>query len=259
MTESTSPAASVAFDFSGRCAVVTGAAGTLGSEATAQLASAGARVLAVDFDADAVNGVAGRLTEQGLDVTPFRADVRNAADVRAYAAAAAELGGGAIDLFFNNAGVEGAVATIGDIAIDGFRNVLDVNVTGVLLGLQEVLPRMRTGAAVVNTASTAALQGAPGMSAYIASKHAVLGLTRTAALESAARGIRVNAICPGPIEGRMMRSIDGQRQSAFSLSDDPHSGRRYSSAADVARVVLFLLSDAAVLLNGQPLRVEAEA
>ncbi len=255
----TSPAASIAFDFSGRCAVVTGAAGTLGSEAVTQLAAAGARVLAVDYNADAVRDVADRLTQQGFAVTPFQADVRDPDDVRAYAAAGADLGGGSIDMFFNNAGVEGALATIGSIVIDDFRNVFDVNVTGVLLGLQEVLPRMRSGAAVVNTASTAALQASPGASAYIASKHAVLGLTRTAAVESAERGIRVNAICPGPIEGRMMRSLDGQRQRVFSLSDDPRTGRRYSAPEDVARVVLFLLSDAAVLINGQPLRVEVGA
>ena len=253
----TAPAASIAFDFSGRCAIVTGAAGTLGSEAVAQLAGAGARVLAVDYNGDAVRDVADRLTQQGFAVTPFQADVRDPDDVRAYAMAGAELGGGSIDMFFNNAGVEGSLATIGDIAIDDFQRVFDVNVTGVLLGLQEVLPRMHAGSAVVNTASTAALQASPGAGAYISSKHAVLGLTRTAAVESAERGIRVNAICPGPIEGRMMRSLDGQRQKVFSLSEDSQPGRRYSAPADVARVVLFLMSDAAVLINGQPVRVEA--
>jgi NAD(P)-dependent dehydrogenase (short-subunit alcohol dehydrogenase family) len=125
-------------------------------------------------------------------------------------------------------------------------------VRGVFLGLKHVLPRMQRGAAVVNTASTAGLIGAAGLVAYIASKHAVIGITRTAALEAAPHGIRINAVCPGPVEGRMMTSIEdgmggGQAHEAF-LATLPLG--RYARLDEVASMVAFLLSDEAGFSTG---------
>lgn len=243
-------------NLTGKVAVVTGAAGTLGSEVARQLAKAGAHVLAVDFDENALRALGADAAADGLDIDTHRADVRIEADVMSYVSAAKELGSGVIDLFFNNAGIEGAVARIENLDLDDFRRVFEVNVVGVALGLKHVLPTMIPGGAIVNTASTAALQGSPGVASYIASKHAVLGLTRTARLEAAAAGIRVNAICPGPIGGRMMQSLDSQREAVLGVAEAPGVGRIYSSPADVAAVVLYLLSDRAVLINGQAIVAE---
>lgn len=237
------------YDLRGTTAVVTGAGGDLGSAVALLLLGAGATVLAVDASSDALDALAERTSDSAGRLETHVADVRIASDVAAYAERASSIGGGGIDFLFNNAGIAGRVATIADLSGDDLSAVLDVNVTGVLHGLREVLPRMRPGGAVVNTASTAALAGSPGMGAYVASKHAVLGLTRTAALEAAARGVRVNAICPGPIEGRMMGSIDAQRGDVLHV--DVHAGRTYSTPEDVAQVVLFLLGGSAALLTGQ--------
>src|SRR5437762_12742419 len=119
---------------------------------------------------------------------------------------------GRIDCFFNNAGIEGKVATIAEYEEAVFDQVINVNVKGVFLGLRYVLPEMiRQGSgAVVNTASVAGLVGTPGMPAYVASKHAVIGLTKTAAGEVARQGIRVDAVCPGPVDTRMVHDLEQQ-------------------------------------------------
>ena len=172
--------------------------------------------------------------------------------VAAYAEAGARLGDGRVDLFANNAGVEGPVAPVTDYPDAAFDHVIAVNVRGVFLGLKHVLPRMERGGAVVNTASTAGLIGAAGLVAYIASKHAVIGITRTVALECAERGIRVNAVCPGPVEGRMMTSLEdgmggAEAHEAF-LASLPL--RRFAALDEVASMVAFLLSDEAGFSTG---------
>jgi NAD(P)-dependent dehydrogenase (short-subunit alcohol dehydrogenase family) len=131
--------------------------------------------------------------------TACRPTITDAGDVARYAAAAAEIGGGQIHLFFNNAGIEGPIAPIVELADERFDEVIAVNVRGVYLGLKHVLPRMRAGAAIVNTGSTGSQFGTPNISAYVASKHAVLGLTRCVAKEVADLGIRRR---PSPARGR---------------------------------------------------------
>ena len=210
--------------FDGRTAVVTGAGGEIGRAITARLAGDGARVLAVDLDPGRVEATVAAVEAEGGTVRGHVADVRDAAAVEAYADEGARLGGGHVDLFANNAGIEGPIAHIPEYADDDFDRVMAVNVRGVFLGLKHVLPRMRRGGAVVNTASTAGLIGAAGLVAYIASKHAVIGITRTAALEAAPHGIRVNAVCPGPVEGTdddLDRARHGRRAGPRGLPRDP--------------------------------------
>ncbi|WP_181779300.1 SDR family NAD(P)-dependent oxidoreductase, partial [Pseudonocardia pini] len=182
-------------------------------------------------------------------------DVHPAA-VAAYAEAAAALGGGRIDLFVNNAGIEGRVARLEDLAVEDFDRVQAVNVRGVFLGLKYVLPRVPRGGAVVNTGSLASLRGSPGVSAYVASKHAVLGLTRTAALEQAERGVRVNAVCPGPVEGRMMSSLDAGRGRSGRAVPGAFDGGRYARVDEVVGAVCFLLSAEAGFVSGTALTVD---
>lgn len=237
--------------FEGRTAVVTGAAGQIGAATARRLAGEGARVLVVDRDEEGVAATVAAIEEAQGVARGCVADVTDAGAIERYAAQGAELGGGRIDAFFNNAGVEGPVAPIEQYPVEDFDRVLAINVRGVFLGLKNVLPHMDRGGAVVNTASIAGVLGAPAIVGYIAAKHAVVGITRTAAVETGGRGIRVNAVCPGPIEGRMMGSLEegwgGDVHDAL-LSGIPLG--RYGSPQDVAALVAFLLSPEAAHCHG---------
>jgi NAD(P)-dependent dehydrogenase (short-subunit alcohol dehydrogenase family) len=186
------------------------------------------------------------------------ADVSQADHVEQYAQAGAELGAGAIDAFFNNAGIEGPVASIEEQADADFDRVMAINVRGVFLGLKHVLPYMAGGGAIVNTGSGASLRGAPLQVPYVASKHAVLGITRSVAREVARRQIRVNAVLPGPIEGRMIDTIaaampadDAERRYRAAIPM-----RRFGRPEEVAATVAFLLSDDAAYITGAGYEVD---
>ena len=164
---------------------------------------------------------------------------------------------GRIDCFFNNAGIEGKLAPTAEYDEAVFDQVISVNVKGVFLGLRHVLPVLlkQKAGAVVNTASVAGLVATPGMSAYVASKHAVLGLTKAAAGEVARSGVRVNAVCPGPIDTRMIHSLETQLNPGDpnSVGDRYRASLplgRYGTADEVANVVLFLCSDLAGNVTG---------
>jgi NAD(P)-dependent dehydrogenase (short-subunit alcohol dehydrogenase family) len=240
-------------DFSGKTAVVTGGGNGIGRAACLAFAARGARVLVVDRDADAAAAVAAEIGEGALACA---ADVTKAADVAAYVAHALDAFG-RIDCFHNNAGIEGRVAPVVDYEEADFDAIMAVNVKGVFLGLKHVLPVMiRQGAgAVVNTGSTAGLVGTARMPIYVASKHAVLGMTKSVAGEVGPLGIRVNAVCPGPIDTRMIRDIERQisPNRPESVEEAYTAGiplRRYGLAEEVANVVLFLCSELAGNITG---------
>jgi NAD(P)-dependent dehydrogenase (short-subunit alcohol dehydrogenase family) len=243
-------------DFTGKVVLITGAGNGIGRASALGFASRGAKVVVVDRDQAAGEATAGILRQRGSDARFVAADVTRSADVQNYVKATIEAYG-AIDCFYNNAGIEGSVAPTAAYDEDMFDRVMAVNVKGVFLGLRHVLPvmiRQRRGS-VVNTASVAGLVASPGMPAYVASKHAVIGLTKTAAGEVARQGVRVNAVCPGPIETRMIHSLE-----AMLSPDDPASvGSRYQSnipigrygtAEEVANLVMFLSSDLASNITG---------
>jgi len=243
-------------DFAGKVAVITGAGNGIGRQTALAFAGRGAKVLVVDKDTDAADRTAGTIRQQGGEARPRAADVTKSADVQGYVAAALDAWG-RIDCFFNNAGIEGKVCPVAEYDEAVFDQVMSVNVKGVFLGLRHVLPVMlkQKAGAVVNTASVAGLVASPGMSAYVASKHAVLGLTKAAAGEVARSGVRVNAVCPGPIDTRMIHAIESQidpanpggvstrYQSALPIG-------RYGTPEEVANVVLFLCSDLAGNVTG---------
>ena len=243
-------------DFSRKVALVTGGGNGIGRAACVAFARQGAKVVAVDRDGAAAEATAGIIRQNGGDALAVTADVTKSAEVQAYVKAAIAQYG-RIDCFFNNAGIEGKVSQIVDYDEAVFDAVIGVNVKGVFLGLKHVLPEMirQGGGAIVNTASVAGLVGTPGMPAYVASKHAVIGLTKTAAGEVAKFGVRVNAVCPGPIDTRMIRSVEQQVNPADPAAVGARYQAsiplgRYGTADEVANVVQFLCSDLASNVTG---------
>ena len=190
--------------FSGKNIIVTGATGDLGTAITQRLIAQGANILAVDSNKPELARLTTEVSGPGA-VQTFVADVSDSEQVLGYATRAVELWG-KIDGLVNNAGIQTPVRPIVDFPEEDFNRVMAVNIRGVFLGMKYVLPRMRDGGSVVNMSSALGVVGGAGIVAYVASKHAIIGMSKTAALEQGARGIRVNACAPGPIAGRMTSS-----------------------------------------------------
>ena len=243
-------------DFAGKVALVTGGGNGIGRATALGFAERGATVVVVDLDRDAAAETVRLITQDNKTGFDVCADVTRTSDVQGYVEATLQKYG-RIDCFFNNAGIEGLVAPTAEYDEDVFDDVIAVNVKGVFLGLRHVLPVMLEQGAgtVVNMASIAGLVGSPGMPAYVASKHAVIGLTKVAAGEVSSEGVRVNAVCPGPIDTRMIHELAAQVNA-----DDPSAVRtsyessiplgRFGKATEVANVVLFLCSDLSSNVTG---------
>jgi NAD(P)-dependent dehydrogenase (short-subunit alcohol dehydrogenase family) len=243
-------------DFTGKVALITGGGNGIGRAASLGFAEHGAKVVIVDRDGAAAEATAGIVRQKGAESLAVTADVTRAEDVRAYVKAAVDRFG-RIDCFFNNAGIEGRVAPTAEYDEAVFDAVIGVNVKGIFLGLRHVLPQMirQKSGAIVNTASVAGLVGTPGMPAYVASKHAVIGLTKTAAGEVARQGIRVNAVCPGPVDTRMIHALEEQLApgNAASIGERYQAAQptgRYTTPEEIANMVLFLCSDLAANTTG---------
>src|SRR5436309_6211742 len=245
----------------GRVAVVTGAAGVIGSATTRLLAERGARIVAVDRDERQLKAAIKDLPASA-QAFAVPADVTQEDEVAGYVRAAMEKFG-ALDVFYNNAGIEGDITPIVRYSLETFRRVLDVNVIGVFLGLKHVLPVMlqQNRGSIVNTASIAGLIGSPEIPAYTASKHAVIGLTKSAAIECTGTNVRVNCVCPGLIDSRMLSAIIKGRNP--DNAPVPHDrivdripARRLGLASEVASVVAFLASDDASYVSGAAYTVD---
>jgi NAD(P)-dependent dehydrogenase (short-subunit alcohol dehydrogenase family) len=231
----------------GKIAVITGGAGGIGAATGRLFAEEEARVLLVDLAAEALQQVVQAIGDEHISAVVV--DVTQAEQVQRYVHTAIDRYGG-IDVFFANAGVEGVVAPITEYPDDVFDRVMAVNVRGVWLGVKHVMAQMqqRGGGSIIITSSIAGVRGSPGMAPYSTSKHAVIGLMRSAALAGAAHGIRVNSVNPAQIETRMMRSIEAaidpavpERAKAEREARIPM--KRYGLPEEVARLALFLASD----------------
>lgn len=243
----------------GRHCVVTGAAGDIGAATVDRMIRAGALVTAVDIDQAGLDRLAVKYRSDAF--LAVRADVSVEDEVSGYANSAFERFG-AVSVFFNNAAIEGDSAPIVDYDATVFARVLAVNVVGVFLGLKHVIPKMADGGSIIITSSMAGLRAGPNMSAYTASKHAALGLTRAAAVELKSRRIRVNAIHPTAVEGGMMRRI-ANKLSATSRPDQVTqqiAGRigfnRFVEPDEVAASVMFLASDDSLMITGSSLPID---
>lgn len=237
-------------------AVVTGAGGEIGRAIALRLAQKAAAVAVVDLDDTGGAETVDMITAGGGTAKFFRANVGDSREAAAFVEETEHLLG-PIGIFVNNAGVEGVIAPLHEYPDDVFDRVMHVNARGVFLGMKHALARMmpRKTGAIVNIASTSAIRGRGGLTGYVASKHAVLGMTRVAALDVAGTSIRVNAVLPGPIQTRMMESLDRQ---TVARGGKPRSGRlRYGRPEDVARVVAFLASEEAAHVNGAAWVVDA--
>ena len=238
----------------GKVAIITGGAGGIGKATGALFAAEGADVLLVDLDEAALKKACEEIGSNR--VSHFKADVTQAADNDAMVAAAVERYGG-LDTLLANAGIEGDVKPILEYDEARFDQVLAVNLKGPFLGIKSALPALqkRGGGSIVITSSVAGLGGSPGISAYAASKHAVIGLMKTAAKECAPFKVRVNTVNPSPVNTRMMRDLE-----AGLAPDDPESVKaalieqiplgRYGEPEDIAKVMLFLASDDSAFITG---------
>lgn len=235
--------------------VMTGAAGGIGSVTARAMAREGAQLVLVDRNRDTLERLFSDIADQTLLVS---ADVSQASDCAAIAEQTLARWG-AIDVFFANAGIEGEPRPLAEYPVDLYDRVMDVNVKGVLLGLQHVTPKMRDGGSVILTSSIAGLIGMDRNSVYTASKHAVVGLMRSAARELAPRRIRVNSIHPGFVDTPMLRRLINQHDDPAAqekrLIERTKLGRLLKPE-DIAPAVLFLSSDESSMISGQTLVID---
>lgn len=234
----------------GRTALVVGANGLLGRAIATALGHAGARLVLAARTAADLRSLEEELGAAGIEAESAPTDITDDAGVGALVERAATAG---MDIAVNNAGAAHRPAPLGDLTLEEADRVLGVTLRGTLVAMHYELPALPSGGTVVNIASTAGIAGAPGMSAYVAAKHAVVGLTRTAALDYAERGIRVNAVAPGSVEsGGTAAQPEEVRRRIGSFSPMGRIG----TAEEVAAAVLWLASPASSYTTGAVLTVD---
>jgi NAD(P)-dependent dehydrogenase (short-subunit alcohol dehydrogenase family) len=245
------------YDFKGQVALVTGAGAGMGLAAAEAFAEAGAAVVLADSKEEAVKAAAQKLVAVGRKAIVVACDVSDDAQVEAMVdRAVAEFG--RLDAAFNNAGVMARIAPTADSTREEWDRVIGVNLRGVWACMKHQLRQMERqgGGAIVNNASVGALTGNPGIGSYIASKHGVVGLTRTAALEYVKQGIRVNAVNPGLIDTRIARDVvDGDEQAYAEMAKHVPIGRA-GRPEEIASAVLWLCSPGASYVVGQAITVD---
>jgi len=241
----------------GKVALVTGASSGIGRASALAFAREGARVVVADVSVEGGEETVRLIQQNGGEAVFVKTDVSQAGEVEALIARAVATYG-RLDCAYNNAGIEGSAATTIDYAEEPWDRVIAINLKGVWLCMKYEIPQMlkQGGGAIVNTSSAAGLVGTRGGAAYVASKHGVIGLTRTAALEYAKAGVRVNAICPGAIDTPMMGRIIGQRPQRAERMAAAEPVGRMGRPEEIAEAVVWLCSPAASFVTGHAMAVD---
>jgi NAD(P)-dependent dehydrogenase (short-subunit alcohol dehydrogenase family) len=244
----------------GKVALVTGAASGIGRATALALARDGARVLVADRDGAGAEGVAKAIAAAGGEARATETDVAQPAQVDAMVRAAVDAFG-RLDCAVNGAGILATPAMLHDLELDAWQRTLAVNLTGVFLCLQQELRVMRAqgAGAIVNIASGGGVLGTPALGHYCASKHGVLGLTKTAAMENARSGVRVNAICPGSTDTPMLQGFMGSSPDARKMILASAPSGRLGTPEEVAEAAVWLCSDRASYVSGESLFVDYAA
>ncbi|MFB6202751.1 MAG: glucose 1-dehydrogenase [Halorhabdus sp.] len=243
------------FDFDGEVAFVSGAASGIGRATALAFAQEGADVVVADIDKAGNEETAEHIEALGSDVLAVTSDLREADDVQAAIdATIAEFG--RLDYACNNAGVEQESVKTADLSIEAFDRVVDTDLRGVFLSMKYEIPHVReVGGAIVNVSSGAGVRGFPE-SAYVAAKHGVVGLTKSAALEYADTDMRINAVCPGIVDTTMMDRVTDNREGGRDAVVEQEPIGRMGEPDEIANAVLWLCSDAASFVLGHPMVVD---
>ncbi|NMY04508.1 SDR family oxidoreductase [Pseudomonas sp. WS 5059] len=246
--------------FSGQVALVTGAANGIGRATALAFAEEGLKVVVADLDVTGGDGTVALIREVGGEAVFVRCNVTLEADVKNLMQQVLN-SYGRLDYAFNNAGIEIEQGKLADGTLDEFDAIMGVNVKGVWLCMKYQLPLLlaQGGGAIVNTASVAGLGAAPKMSIYAASKHAVIGLTKSAAIEYAKKKIRVNAVCPAVIDTDMFRRAYEADPRKAEFAAAMHPVGRIGTVGEIASAVLYLCSDGAAFTTGHALAVDGGA
>jgi len=241
----------------GKVALVTGGGKGIGRAAALLFASEGARVVVSDVDEEAGALVVNEIRSQGAESHFVAADVSDEGQVEALVAAAVDTFG-RLDCALNNAGIAGRPAPIQETASEDWERTIAINLFGVFHCLKYELPVMveQGGGAIVNMASGAGLIGTPGLAAYCASKHAILGLTKTAALENARTGVRINAICPGSTDTPMLQASMSISPAIEKMVLSSLPGGRLGEPGEIAEAAVWLCSERASFVNGHSMLVD---
>jgi len=239
--------------------IITGAGSGIGRASALKLAVAGAKIVAVDFNQSTGEETVSLIQEKGEEAIFIQADVSEEKDVVRYVNHAVETFG-RIDVFFNNAGVLQKFSKLADIESTEYNRVMDINVKGVFLGLKYVLKVMEKQGfgSIINTASSAGIRSEHSTAVYSASKHAVIGLTKSAAIEYVKNGIRVNAICPGGVETPLTNAVPTMLQESGYVPEEFPNMRmgRFASPEEIADMVLYLASEKSSYMTGSIIAVD---
>ncbi len=241
----------------GKAALITGAGSGIGRATSLIFAREGARLALSDIVAEAGEETLRMVKQAGGEAIFVRIDVSKLAEVEALVAKVVAAYG-RLDCAFNNAGIDGKMARIAECTEETWHRTIAVNLTGVFFCMKAEIPQMlkQGGGAIVNTASAAGLSGSPGLPAYVASKHGVVGLTRAAAIEYGREKIRVNCVCPGPIRTPMLERLLSHRPEMEKKFASAEPLKRLGEPAEIGEAVAWLCSDAASYVTGHPMSVD---
>ncbi|MGG4046595.1 SDR family NAD(P)-dependent oxidoreductase [Paenibacillus favisporus] len=239
--------------------LVTGAGSGIGRASSLKMAANGAKVVLVDFNRETGEETLRMVQDQGGEGIFVQADVSKSEDVQRYVNAAVDTYG-RIDAFFNNAGIIQKFSLLADVEEAEFDRLVAVNMKGAFLGLKYVLKVMEKqgSGSIINTASTAGIRSEHSVSVYSATKHAVIGLTKSAAMEYVKKGIRVNAICPGGVQTSLTQSVEEQFKAGSYMPEEVSNMRigRYAQPEELAEMVSFLASDRSSYMVGSIVLVD---